>query len=763
MRRPKLLAGVLLAFGLLQSVPALADDPPIGYIEVRDEGTSLRRRRRINFVGASVSAADDTTNAETDVTIVGGSGNSFETIDVPAGTDPVADSSTDTLTITETTPFAITGTAGTDTINLTVDAGADFDSSGLIEADSVALSTDTTGNYAAGDAEAGSALTGDSATSFFSAGQIEAARGGTGDDTSATTGIARIDLGNWTYGELSGDVVTSGSNATVIQANSVALGTDTTGNYAAGDAEAGNALTGDSATSFFSAGQIEAARGGTGDDTSATTGIARVDSGNWTYAELSGDVTTSGSNATTIQANSIALTTDTTGDYVATVADGTGIDGTATGEGSTYTPTLDLTEISTATWGAGNFSDLKFDTAGDDYELSIQSSVSAWRNTTDRVTAWIDYGNGMIGMGEAGWPATKFLFVSDGTGDGELQIPSDSVNLSSEVTSSSYSSGSILFSNGANVAQDNSNLFWDDTNNIVRVSHAIVGTGEVGTPVAGTLRGANASGTNVAGAATTIAAGLGTGTGTLGTLSLQAAIERKSSGSSAHDISTILTIGHPQSSHPGTAGGVINAPAVIWRDENTAASGTAAAAVSYAFQVPTFRAKNSGVTITDAGTFYIAGAPEEGNNATITNPWSLWVDTGNVRLDGSLSLGSTKPGTSRLALSGGTSVTTGDWALSGWGANATVSAVTGNDSRGTVTVATSALDTPSLNPTVTLTFKNGTWTAVPFAVTCMNNDTTGPFASASCKTTATTLILEYDGTPTALTAANYVFNFIVVG
>ncbi len=38
------------------------------------------------------------------------------------------------------------------------------------------------------------------------------------------------------------------------------LGTDTTGNYAAGDAEAGAALTGDTATSFFSTGTIEDAR-----------------------------------------------------------------------------------------------------------------------------------------------------------------------------------------------------------------------------------------------------------------------------------------------------------------------------------------------------------------------------------------------------------------------------------------------------------------------------------------------------------------------
>ena len=85
---------------------------------------------------------------------VSGGGNSFETIAVPAGASVVADASTDTLTITETSPLVITGTAATDTIAITW-SGTDIDSAGAVTADSVALTTDTTGNYAAGDAEAG--------------------------------------------------------------------------------------------------------------------------------------------------------------------------------------------------------------------------------------------------------------------------------------------------------------------------------------------------------------------------------------------------------------------------------------------------------------------------------------------------------------------------------------------------------------------------------------------------------------------------------
>ena len=78
----------------------------------------------------------------------GGSSNSFETLVVPAGTNPVADSSTDTLTITETSFLTITGTAGTDTIDVT-QVTTDLGTDGLIAANAVALATDTTGAYVA--------------------------------------------------------------------------------------------------------------------------------------------------------------------------------------------------------------------------------------------------------------------------------------------------------------------------------------------------------------------------------------------------------------------------------------------------------------------------------------------------------------------------------------------------------------------------------------------------------------------------------------
>jgi hypothetical protein len=50
--------------------------------------------------------------------------------------------------------------------SLSFEDAVDLEADGSIAADSVALGTDTTGNYAAGDSEGGAATHGDSATEF---------------------------------------------------------------------------------------------------------------------------------------------------------------------------------------------------------------------------------------------------------------------------------------------------------------------------------------------------------------------------------------------------------------------------------------------------------------------------------------------------------------------------------------------------------------------------------------------------------------------
>jgi hypothetical protein len=67
------------------------------------------------------------------------------------------------------------------------------------------------------------------------------------------------------------------------------------------------------------------------------------------FANVSGDATIAAGGALTIAANSVALTTDTTGDYVGTITGGTGVNSTAatSGEGTTHTLSVDLNELTT--------------------------------------------------------------------------------------------------------------------------------------------------------------------------------------------------------------------------------------------------------------------------------------------------------------------------------------------------------------------------------------------------------------------------------
>lgn len=93
----------------------------------------------------------------------------------------------------------------------------------IVKANSIALTTDTTGNYAAGDAEAGNALSGDSATNFFSSGTIELTRGGMGADVSG--------FGNSVFGLISGTLTDIDTFAELMTAFGISNATlDTNGN-----------------------------------------------------------------------------------------------------------------------------------------------------------------------------------------------------------------------------------------------------------------------------------------------------------------------------------------------------------------------------------------------------------------------------------------------------------------------------------------------------------------------------------------------------
>lgn len=82
---------------------------------------------------------------------------------------------------------------------------------------------------------------------------------------------------------------------------------------------------------------------------------------------------------------------------------------------------------------------------------------------------------------------------------------------------------------------------------------------------------------------------------------------------------------------PATTGSYFNIATATFTDSNTAGSGTAASFAAYAFQAPTLAASNSSVTTTNASTVYISGAPIQGANETLANPWALYVASGNIK------------------------------------------------------------------------------------------------------------------------------------
>ncbi len=116
----------------------------------------------------------------------------------------------------------------------------------------------------------------------------------------------------------------------------------------------------------------------------------------------------------------------------------------------------------------------------------------------------------------------------------------------------------------------------------------------------------------------------------------------------------------------------------------------------------------------------------------------------------------------RLKATQGTALGAGDFALSaGWGDTpaASISAVVGTDQATTFTVSAGTANF-SANPTVTLTFKDLTWTSNPICVANRGNATAPTTGFATTTTTATTMVLTFQGTPGAGT---YLFNVICMG
>jgi hypothetical protein len=109
---------------------------------------------------------------------------------------------------------------------------------------------------------------------------------------------------------------------------------------------------------------------------------------------------------------------------------------------------------------------------------------------------------------------------------------------------------------------------------------------------------------------------------------------------------------------------------------------------------------------------------------------------------------------------GGTTAATGDWVITGWGANATKTAFNGSDSDGTLNIT--AGTAPSANPTAALTFKDGTWTNTPVCLVQAYHTTLGiPVLAAVSAITPTVMTIKILYTP--LVSSSWVLSWHCFG
>ena len=117
--------------------------------------------------------------------------------------------------------------------------------------------------------------------------------------------------------------------------------------------------------------------------------------------------------------------------------------------------------------------------------------------------------------------------------------------------------------------------------------------------------------------------------------------------------------------------------------------------------------------------------------------------------------------TSKRYKATGTDMTVGTFVLSaGWGASS-VPVVTSNstDTRWSINFQSLGAG-QAANPTITITFADGTWTTAAFAVVTMNSGT-GTLLMPTYTITATQMVITYPGTP--VLNQYYGFNCIIIG
>lgn len=320
-------------------------------------------------------------------------------------------------------------------------------------------------------------------------GTVAATNGGTGNNT-YTTGDTLYSSATNTLAKLSGNTTTTkkylsqtgnGAASAAPAWDEINLGTDTAGDYIATGAVSGVGLSGSAsgegstftvtsnatnantastivardASGNFSAGTITAALSGNASTATAwATGRSITLSGDVSGTAAGVDGTGNVSITTTIGANSVALGTDTTGNYVAALTEGTAIDITsASGEGVTPTINLDLNELATSTTNTDGDYFVVVDSAdGSQHKLTKGNiNISGFNNDSGFISdAGVTSVNGVTGAVTASNLLTAIKTV-DGAGSGLDADTLDGISSGSFIRSDVADTGSGTYSTSGNV------------------------------------------------------------------------------------------------------------------------------------------------------------------------------------------------------------------------------------------------------------------------------------------------------------------------
>ena len=257
--------------------------------------------------------------------------------------------------------------------------------------DSVALGTKTTGNYVAVGAVSGVGLSG----SASAEGATFTVSSNATDANTASTIVARDASGNFSAGTITADL---------------------TGNVTGNVTGSSGSTTGNAATATDLA---------TGRTIGMTGDVV------WTSASFDGTGNVTGT--ATIQPDSVALGTDTTGNYVAAGAvSGVGLSGSASAEGATFTVSSNATDANTASTIVARDASGNFSAGTITANLTGNASGSSGSCTGNAATA-------------SQWQTTRTITLTGDVTSSATNIDgSGNVSISTTLAASGFDSGTLM-------------------------------------------------------------------------------------------------------------------------------------------------------------------------------------------------------------------------------------------------------------------------------------------------------------------------------